>query len=66
MPSKLAREYATFVRHKCPDFPTIPWIEGPPLNKGRLAIVLSGGLTVPATACSAAATAITGRSRGRP
>jgi hypothetical protein len=40
---------------ECPDFPTIPWIEGPPLDKGRLAIVLSGGLTVPATACSAAA-----------
>jgi D-proline reductase (dithiol) PrdB len=31
---------------ECPDFATRPWVEGPPLNKRRVAIVSSAGLVV--------------------
>ncbi len=28
----------------CPDFPTVPWTDGPPLNERRVAIVSTAGL----------------------
>jgi D-proline reductase (dithiol) PrdB len=43
LPAAQAERYATL---ECPDFKTTPWVEGPPLNQRRVAIVSSAGLVV--------------------
>jgi D-proline reductase (dithiol) PrdB len=43
LPAAQAERYASL---ECPVFDTTPWIDGPPLNKRRVAIVSSAGLVV--------------------
>jgi D-proline reductase (dithiol) PrdB len=43
LPAPMAKRLAEL---ECPDFKTTPWIEGPPLNERRVAIVSSAGLVV--------------------
>ena len=43
LPPAMAKRLAEL---ECPDFKTAPWVEGPPLNERRVAIVSSAGLVV--------------------
>jgi D-proline reductase (dithiol) PrdB len=43
LPPATAGRYAGL---ECPDFQTMPWVEGPPLSQRRVAIVSSAGLIV--------------------
>jgi D-proline reductase (dithiol) PrdB len=43
LPAEMAKRLSEL---ECPDFKTMPWVEGPPLSERRVAIVSSAGLTV--------------------
>jgi D-proline reductase (dithiol) PrdB len=43
LPAAMAKRLAEL---ECPDFKTHPWVEGPPLDQRRVAVVSSAGLVV--------------------
>jgi D-proline reductase (dithiol) PrdB len=43
LPAAVVKRYSEL---ECPDFKTTPWVEGPPLEQRRVAIVSSAGLVV--------------------